>query len=154
MASHFRLPLCTTYLRCRGYIAPGKSDIGRPRDVAHPVPVPLEGLLLDPRLGVLAERPYLDEVVAPGAGEAFEGRGGGWRPRLMGLDKRAGVGSRGPRDSIAANGVAVKNIGDPLTVVWKKCLVERSRHKSRAEWTFESEHGKLSIGRGACQDGA
>jgi hypothetical protein len=126
MASILRLLLCTTYLRCRRYVAPGKSDIGRPRDVTHPVPVPLECLLLDPCLGVLAERPYLDEVVAAGAGEAFKGRGGGWRSGLMGLDKRAWVCSRGPRDSIAANGVAIKNIGDPLAVVWKRCLVERA----------------------------
>lgn len=79
----------------------------------------LERLLLDPCLGVLAERPDFDEVVATGAGEAFKGSGRHWRSGLMGVDKRARVGSGGPRDSIAANGVAVEDVGDPLAIVWK-----------------------------------
>ena len=118
------LSIHTTYLRCRSYIAPRQSDIGRPRDVPHPISVPFECLLLDPCLGVLAERPDLDEVVAAGAGETFERRGWSWRSRLMGVNERTGVGSRRPRDSIAADGVTVEDVSDPLTIVWKRYSVE------------------------------
>lgn len=105
-----------THLRCCGYIAPWQSDVWSPCDIAHPVSVSLECLLLNPCLGVIAERPDLDEVITASAGEAFK-RCRSRRPRLMWMDERAGVGGGRPGDSIATDSVAVKDISDPLTVI-------------------------------------
>lgn len=117
---HPSTSLHTTYLRCRGYIAPRQSNIWRPRDVAHPVSVPLERLLFDPCLSVVAKRPDFDKVVAAGAGKALKRRGRSWRSGLMRVDQRTGVGGGGPGDRIAPDGMAVKNIGNPLAVIWKR----------------------------------
>ena len=57
-----------------------------------------------------------------------------------------------PRDSIAANGVAVEDIGDPLAVVWKWCSVDgfsikirRNKSKVSTE-SFPSEeaHARMA----------
>jgi hypothetical protein len=87
--------------------------------------VAFERLFFDPRLAVLAVPPDLDEVVAAGAGKAFDDgclggagclAGGGLG---LGGDEGAGDDGGGPGDGVAPDGVGVEDIGVPLAVVCK-----------------------------------
>lgn len=111
-------------MRSGSNVAARKADIWCPRDVANPVSVPFERLFLHPGLRIFAVTPDLHEVVAPGAGEAFDrlilacglglARG---RLDLLGSDERAGLHGWGPGDGVTANGVSVEDVGTPLTVI-------------------------------------
>ena len=112
-----------------------EADIRCPRDVAHPVLVTLEHLLLDPRLGVIAEAPDLDEVVAAGGREAFHRMwSSGWLPgdgAGLGDEERAGLEGGRPGDGVAADGVAFEDVCSPCSVVYSRRI--RSRVRSNME---------------------
>jgi len=65
------------YLRCSCDVRTWQPDIRRPRDVAHPISVTLQHVLLHPGLRLLGEPPDLDDIVTPCAGKPFYGRGAG-----------------------------------------------------------------------------
>lgn len=61
-------------LRTAGQVVLGESNVGCPGNIANPVSVSLERLLLLPGLGVLPVGPDLDQVVASSTAETFRDR--------------------------------------------------------------------------------
>lgn len=58
-------------LRTAGQVVLGESNVGCPGNIANPISVSLERLLLLPGLGILPVSPDLDQVVASSTAEAL-----------------------------------------------------------------------------------
>lgn len=118
------------YLGGGGDVGARETDIWGPCDVAYPVRVALERVLLDPALRIVPVRPNAHDVVASCAREALHparrrGRRSGGRCGPSGhggrasqwLDERAGRRGGRPGDGVAANAVRVEDVRSPMTVV-------------------------------------
>ena len=142
------------HLRCSSDVAPGKTDIGCPGNVAHPISVTLQYLFFDPRLRVFSVAPDLDEVVAPCTGEPLDGLDG-WLARRgvyrLRCDQRPGLDGGGPRDGIAANGMSNEHVSAPLSVVCAFPLDRQfnSSMRNDTKRTLECEDGDLPVRRRA-----
>jgi hypothetical protein len=113
------------YLRRGRDVATRQPDVRGPRDVAHPVGVSLQHILSTPRLRLLVETPYLNEVVAARASEALHvccgaRRGGRGRGRRGRREEGARTRRRGPGNCVAANRVRLEYVGAPLTIIYAR----------------------------------
>jgi hypothetical protein len=103
------------HLRCSRDVRTRQSDVGRPGDVAHPVSVALQHVLLHPSLRLFGEAPDFDDVVASSAGESFQGRGASTTGARC--QQRASSSRRRPRDGVASDSVCLKHVRTPLSII-------------------------------------
>jgi hypothetical protein len=105
-----------THLRRASNVLSGKADIGGPGNIAHPVVVAVDLLLLDPLLGRVVESPNTEDVVGSTRSKALlsRNRSAAW----CGLAASGSEDRRSPRDGVGSRAVSVEDDGIGRAVVW------------------------------------